>query len=140
TISAAVAGQSTTVGSRYSEPLQATILDADGNPVDGVAVVFTLGVSGASGGGAGGSTAAGASFSGGGTQATETTGSSGPARAPPPPTARPGGSGRAPPLRASSSRRASGSRTSPASRLQSCRLYRRGCRPSSVPATASRCG
>jgi adhesin/invasin len=78
TISTTAASQSATVGSRYPQPLEATILDADGNPVDGVPVVFTLGATGA-----GGSTAAaGASFSGGGAQATETTDSSGVATSP----------------------------------------------------------
>jgi len=79
TISAGGSSQSATIGSRYARPLQATVLDADGNPVDGIPVTFTLGASG----GAGGSTAAAdASFSGGGTQAMETTDSSGVATSP----------------------------------------------------------
>jgi protocatechuate 3,4-dioxygenase beta subunit len=83
TISTVPASESATVGSRYAQSLEATVLDADGNPVEGVAVVFTLGASGGVGGGAGGSTAAaGASFSGGGTQVTETTDSSGVAASP----------------------------------------------------------
>jgi hypothetical protein len=83
TISAVHASQSVTVGSRYAQPLQATVLDADGTPVAGAQVVFTLGASSDSGGGGGGgSTTAGASFTSGGTQATETTDSSGVATSP----------------------------------------------------------
>jgi hypothetical protein len=83
TISTVRASQSAAVGSRYAQPLEATVMDADGNPVEGVPVTFALGANGDSGGGGGGSAAAaGASFSGGGTQATETTDSSGVATSP----------------------------------------------------------
>jgi len=82
TISTLRASQSATAGSRYAEPLEATVLDADGNPVEGVPVTFTLGANGDSAGGGGSTAAAGASFSGGGTQATETTDGSGVATSP----------------------------------------------------------
>jgi adhesin/invasin len=76
------ASQSATVGSRYTQPLQATVLDANGNPIDGATVTFTLGTSsGGSGAGTGASTA-GASFDGGATQATELTNASGTATSP----------------------------------------------------------
>jgi adhesin/invasin len=69
--------QAATIGSRYAQPLQVTLLDANGNPVGGASVTFTLGSS-AGGGGAGASAAAaGASFAGGNTQATEVTNASG---------------------------------------------------------------
>jgi protocatechuate 3,4-dioxygenase beta subunit len=83
TIAAVTANQSATVGSRYPLPLQATVLDANGNPVVGATVTFTLGA-GTGGGGAGpGTTAsAGASFAGGSNPAVETTDSSGTATSP----------------------------------------------------------
>jgi adhesin/invasin len=65
--------QSATVLSRYAESLQATVLDAGGEPVQGASVAFTLGAS-ASG--------AGASFVGGGAQATALTDASGLATSP----------------------------------------------------------
>ncbi len=75
--------QSATAGSRYSQPLQATVLDANGNPVDGASVTFTLGSSGGAGPSAGASaSAAGASFGGGAGQATELTDASGTATSP----------------------------------------------------------
>ncbi len=78
----APASQSATAGSRYPQPLQATVLDANGNPVDGATVTFTLG-SGSGGGGAGaGTSSPGASFDGGVTQATELTDPSGTAVSP----------------------------------------------------------
>jgi protocatechuate 3,4-dioxygenase beta subunit len=61
-----------TVSSRYAEPLQARVTDANGNPVQGATVTFTV-VAGATG--------AGASFLGG--QATATTGADGVATSPP---------------------------------------------------------
>ncbi len=77
--------QSATVSSRYAEPLQVQVLDADGIPVTGVAVSFSLGSgSGGSGGGAGSSGAggAGATFDGGQSQAGSLTNSSGIATSP----------------------------------------------------------
>ena len=75
--------QSATVGSRYTQPLAATVLDADGNPVDGAAVTFTLGSGSGGGAGAGtGSGTAAASFEGGASQATETTDATGTATSP----------------------------------------------------------
>ncbi len=70
--------QAAYVGSRYAEPLVATVLDANGNPVDGAPVTFTLGGAGA---GAGSATA-GASFDGGSAQVTETTDATGVATSP----------------------------------------------------------
>jgi protocatechuate 3,4-dioxygenase beta subunit len=66
--------QSATVLSRYGQPLQATVLDADGHPVQGATVNFALGS---------GTFGAGATFAGGGAQATALTDSSGQATSPP---------------------------------------------------------
>jgi protocatechuate 3,4-dioxygenase beta subunit len=66
--------QSATVNSRYGQPLQVQILDADGRPVQGASVIFSLGT---------GATGAGATFLGGGAQATETTKANGQATSPP---------------------------------------------------------
>jgi protocatechuate 3,4-dioxygenase beta subunit len=75
--------QATTIGSRYAQPLQATVLDANGVPVAGASVTFTLGSNGGGGGGADASAAAaGASFAGGNAQATELTNASGTAISP----------------------------------------------------------
>jgi adhesin/invasin len=77
--------ESVTTGSRYPQPLQATVLDANGNPVDGATVTFTLGSNdggGSGGGGGAGAATAGASFDGGASQATELTDSSGTATSP----------------------------------------------------------
>jgi protocatechuate 3,4-dioxygenase beta subunit len=65
--------QSTAVLGRYTEPLQVTVLDADGQPVQGAIVTFALGV---------GTYGAGASFVGGGAQATALTDASGRAASP----------------------------------------------------------
>ncbi len=68
------------VAGRYPEPLQVRVLDADGNPVAGTTVTFTIGS--ASAGACGASTTASASFTGGGAQATATTDASGLATSP----------------------------------------------------------
>jgi protocatechuate 3,4-dioxygenase beta subunit len=68
------AEQSAPVLSRYGLPLQATVLDADGRPVQGATVTFALGS---------GTFGAGAGFVGGGAQATALTDSSGQATSPP---------------------------------------------------------
>ena len=69
------------VGDRYSRPLEVRVTAADGDPVEGTTVTFTLG--GAAGaGGASGSASAGASFVGGSTQATATTDADGRASSP----------------------------------------------------------
>jgi protocatechuate 3,4-dioxygenase beta subunit len=65
---------SATVLDRYPDRLQATVLDVDGQPVQGATVTFALGT---------GSYGAGASFVGGNAQATELTDSSGKAVSPP---------------------------------------------------------
>jgi len=61
------------VNARYAEPLQAQILDANGQPVQGVTVTFSLGT---------GSTGAGAGFLGGGAQSSEMTNATGQAVSP----------------------------------------------------------
>jgi protocatechuate 3,4-dioxygenase beta subunit len=68
------AEQSAAVLSRYAEPLRATVLDADGKPVQGTSVAFSLGT---------GIFGAGANFAGGGAQATAITDSAGQATSPP---------------------------------------------------------
>jgi protocatechuate 3,4-dioxygenase beta subunit len=65
--------QSATVLGRYAQSLQATVLDADGQPVQGASVAFSLGV---------GAYGAGASFVGGGAQATALTDALGRATSP----------------------------------------------------------
>ncbi len=72
--------RSASVTARYSQPLQVTVLDANGNPVAGTTVTFTLGTGGASA--CGTSSSASASFAGGGAQATATTGANGVASSP----------------------------------------------------------
>jgi hypothetical protein len=72
--------RSTSVGSRFPQPLQARVLDAGGNPVAGATVTFTLD-SGAAGR-CGASAAASADFAGGVAQATATTGAGGVATSP----------------------------------------------------------
>jgi adhesin/invasin len=49
--------QSATIDSRYSRPLTARLLDADGQPIEGAGITFTLGAEAASGGGGGASQA-----------------------------------------------------------------------------------
>jgi protocatechuate 3,4-dioxygenase beta subunit len=66
--------QQQSVNSQYGQPLQAQVTDANGRPVQGVTVTFSLGT---------GPTGAGASFLGGGAQATDTTKSDGQATSPP---------------------------------------------------------
>jgi protocatechuate 3,4-dioxygenase beta subunit len=61
------------VNSVYGAPLQAQVLDAAGQPVQGVSVVFSLGT---------GTSGAGAAFLGGGAQATAVTNSAGQATSP----------------------------------------------------------
>jgi adhesin/invasin len=58
------AKQTTVVGSRFGRPLEVRLRNADGSPVVGASVSFTLGAA---------SAAAGASFAGGSAQATATT-------------------------------------------------------------------
>jgi protocatechuate 3,4-dioxygenase beta subunit len=65
--------QAAAVNSRYAQPLQARVADANGNPVQGATVSFSIAV---------GPTGAGAGFPGGG-QATATTDSNGLATSPP---------------------------------------------------------
>jgi protocatechuate 3,4-dioxygenase beta subunit len=75
------ARQSATIGSRYAQPLQATVLDANGSPIDGATVTFTLGT-GSGGGAATGASTAAASFDGGASQVTELTNAVGTATSP----------------------------------------------------------
>jgi protocatechuate 3,4-dioxygenase beta subunit len=72
--------RSASVTARYPQPLQVTVLDANGSPVAGTTVTFTLGTGGASA--CGTSSSASASFAGGGAQATATTGANGVASSP----------------------------------------------------------
>jgi hypothetical protein len=66
--------QAASVDSQYAQPLQVQVLDADGRPVQGASITFSL---------ATGATGASASFLGGGAQATETTKANGQATSPP---------------------------------------------------------
>jgi hypothetical protein len=68
------AGPSATVGTRYRQPLQARVVDAAGQPVEGASVSFTITPS---------DRGAGASFLGGAAQATALTGPDGTASSPP---------------------------------------------------------
>jgi protocatechuate 3,4-dioxygenase beta subunit len=72
--------RSSRVASRFPQPLQVRALDAQGNPVAGVTVTFTLATATASRCDTG--TTASATFAGGGTQATATAGASGIATSP----------------------------------------------------------
>jgi hypothetical protein len=80
----AVSSQSASVSTRYAQPLRAQVRDANGNPVTGADVTFSLGSGGGGGAGGSGSGAgsAGASFAGGQTQASALTDSSGIATSP----------------------------------------------------------
>jgi protocatechuate 3,4-dioxygenase beta subunit len=75
--------RSARVASEYPQPLQVKVLDADGNPVAGATVTFTLGASTGRASACGATSSAGASFIGGAAQASTTTGSSGVATSPP---------------------------------------------------------
>jgi hypothetical protein len=68
------------VNSLYGRPLRAQVLDANGSPVQGVSVTFSLG---AGAGDSGGAESAGASFLDGTSQATASTNSLGQATSPP---------------------------------------------------------
>jgi hypothetical protein len=75
--------QHTTVNARYSQPLAVRVLDANGKPVVGASVTFSLGsAAGAGGGGSGSAELAGASFDDGTSQATDTTDADGVATSP----------------------------------------------------------
>jgi hypothetical protein len=77
------ARQSTTVASRFKHPLEVRLLDASGEPLQGVSVTFALGASGGGTGGSGaGSGGSGASFVDGSSQATVTTSAAGIATSP----------------------------------------------------------
>src|SRR5262249_32083405 len=68
------ASQEATVNSQYAQPLQAQVVDANGKPVQGATVTFSI---------ATGTTGASASFLGGSAQTTATTKSDGQATSPP---------------------------------------------------------
>jgi hypothetical protein len=78
----APASQSATVGGGYAQPLQATVLDITGSPIDGAIVTFTLGDAGSGAGGGTGVSGPGASFNGAGAQVSEATNASGIATSP----------------------------------------------------------
>jgi hypothetical protein len=71
--------RSATVATRYRRPLEVRVLDADGNPVQGASVTFSLGAPASSGSATGG---VGATFTGGSAQATEVTDATGRAASP----------------------------------------------------------
>lgn len=71
-----------TVGARYPQPLTARVLDANGSPVVGATVTFTLGAGGGTGASASGAATAGATFDGGSDQAAATTNGDGIATSP----------------------------------------------------------
>ena len=71
--------RSALVGTSYRQPLEIKVTAANGKPVQGLAVTFSLGSSGA---GASAGADAGASFLGGSAQATETTDAAGIVRSP----------------------------------------------------------
>jgi protocatechuate 3,4-dioxygenase beta subunit len=73
---------SATIMRRYPQPLQVRVLDANGNPVAGTTVTFTLGSGAPSTCGTTTSSSAGATFTGGGTQASAMTGATGVASSP----------------------------------------------------------
>jgi hypothetical protein len=72
------ASQSATVATRYGRPLEVRLLDANGAPLQGVSVTFTLGASGEGSG----TSSAGASFMDGSSQAIVTTATAGIATSP----------------------------------------------------------
>jgi adhesin/invasin len=72
--------QHASVDGRYAQPLAVRVLDANGNPVIGANVTFSLGSAGGAGGGS--AAAAGATFDDGTSQAGETTDSNGVATSP----------------------------------------------------------
>jgi protocatechuate 3,4-dioxygenase beta subunit len=74
--------RSASVSSRYPQPLQVKVMDANGNPIAGTTVTFTLGSGVSSACGTNSSSSAGASFSGGSVEATATTTTSGVASSP----------------------------------------------------------
>jgi protocatechuate 3,4-dioxygenase beta subunit len=74
--------QHATVNGRYSQPLAVRVLDANGNPVVGATVTFSLGSASTTGGDGSSAAAASATFDGGTTQATETTNADGVATSP----------------------------------------------------------
>jgi hypothetical protein len=75
-------GQSATVNGDYARQLSAHVLDADGNPVSGAMVTFTLGSAGGGGGAGQGVSSAGGTFADGSAQATAMTDTGGVATSP----------------------------------------------------------
>lgn len=73
---------SAAVTSQFTEPLRVRVLDANGAPVAGATVTFTLASGGASACATSDSASAGATFTGAGAQATATTGATGVASSP----------------------------------------------------------
>jgi hypothetical protein len=84
-IAAVTPSQSTAADGRYAQPLRAKVTDANGAPVEGATVTFSLGSESGSGSGAGagGTPSAGASFATGSGQATAQTDATGTAVSPP---------------------------------------------------------
>jgi hypothetical protein len=73
-IAAVAASASATVGTQYAQPLRATVLDASGQPIEGIGVTFTLTAA---------HEGAGATFLGGAAQATVYADANGRATSPP---------------------------------------------------------
>ena len=78
----ALQSRSASVTGRYTEPLQARVLDADGNPVAGATVTFTLDAGAVSACATSSSQGAGATFAAAGTQASSSSDASGVASSP----------------------------------------------------------
>ena len=74
--------RSAAVSGRYRSPLRVTVVGADGKPVEGTSVTFTLGTVGTAGGASGSTGSAGATFVGGSNVATQTTNAAGRAVSP----------------------------------------------------------
>ena len=74
------ARQAAFTGSRYAQPLQATVRDSNGAPIGGASVTFTLGSADAGAGA--GAIGPGATFDGAGAQVTEVTNAAGIATSP----------------------------------------------------------
>jgi protocatechuate 3,4-dioxygenase beta subunit len=80
TLRATGGARSASVGHRYAKPLRVDLRSANGNPLQGVTVTFTIGSGGAGGGAS--ANAASATFAGGGGQATAVTDAAGVAASP----------------------------------------------------------
>jgi hypothetical protein len=78
----APASQAAITGSRFAQPLQATVRDSNGDPIGGAGVTFTLGGAGGDAGTGAGASGPGATFAGAGAQVNELTNAAGVATSP----------------------------------------------------------